>query len=132
MACNNELRENNKPYPRTCADCKLGPCHKLGSKPVQTLQEAQAEIARLHDELAELKTLLGMCDHSLHKAWSDAIDAAAQEADAHDAKKFNETYSVEHKRRRYDTHQVDRAVNHALNIQSEDVSAAIRALRKQP
>ena len=28
MACNVELRKELKPYPRTCADCRLGPCAK--------------------------------------------------------------------------------------------------------
>lgn len=26
MACNEQLRAEGLPYPRTCADCKLGPC----------------------------------------------------------------------------------------------------------
>lgn len=28
MACNQDLQRANQPYPRTCADCGLGPCKK--------------------------------------------------------------------------------------------------------
>ena len=28
MACNEDLKKENRPYPRTCADCGLGPCKK--------------------------------------------------------------------------------------------------------
>jgi len=28
MACNKDLQADNQPYPRTCADCGLGPCKK--------------------------------------------------------------------------------------------------------
>jgi len=27
--CNEWLRENGKPYPRTCVECKLGPCRTM-------------------------------------------------------------------------------------------------------
>ena len=29
MTCQQELRQQGKPYPRTCAECGLGPCKKL-------------------------------------------------------------------------------------------------------
>jgi len=32
MACNVELQKAGSSYPRTCADCKLGPCVKGYSK----------------------------------------------------------------------------------------------------
>lgn len=28
MSCNEELKANGKAYPRTCEDCRLGPCKK--------------------------------------------------------------------------------------------------------
>ncbi len=28
MACQQELKDAGKSYPRTCSDCGLGPCHK--------------------------------------------------------------------------------------------------------
>lgn len=27
MACTHTLRDQGKPYPRTCSECGLGPCH---------------------------------------------------------------------------------------------------------
>lgn len=30
MTCQQELRKQKKPYPRTCADCGLGPCKLTG------------------------------------------------------------------------------------------------------
>lgn len=68
MACNNELRESGKGYPRTCSDCILGPCKKLGAKPVQTLSESQAEIARLQAEVERLKGFI----RDIAKAGGDA------------------------------------------------------------
>lgn len=32
MTCTNVLRRLNKPYPRTCADCGLGPCQHVEFK----------------------------------------------------------------------------------------------------
>ena len=47
MLCQQEEREAGRWYPRTCPTCRLGPCRKLGAKPLQSLSDAQAEIARL-------------------------------------------------------------------------------------
>ena len=33
MACNEDLKKEGKPYPRTCADCFLGPCKKYELAP---------------------------------------------------------------------------------------------------
>jgi hypothetical protein len=44
--CNQVLKEQNKPYPRTCAQCRLGPCRERPSA-----AEAIAEIERLTETL---------------------------------------------------------------------------------
>jgi hypothetical protein len=31
MACNHDLQAEGRPYPRTCADCGIGPCKKHGN-----------------------------------------------------------------------------------------------------
>lgn len=51
MLCQREEREAGRAYPRTCPTCKLGPCQKLGAKPLQSLADAQAEISSLTAEL---------------------------------------------------------------------------------
>jgi hypothetical protein len=33
MACNQDLKNEGKEYPRTCADCGFGPCKKYGVDP---------------------------------------------------------------------------------------------------
>ena len=54
MLCQREEREAGRAYPRTCPTCKLGPCQKLGAKPLQSLADAQAEISRLTAALEEV------------------------------------------------------------------------------
>lgn len=35
MACNKDLQAEGKVYPRTCADCALGPCTKYPMTPIR-------------------------------------------------------------------------------------------------
>lgn len=56
------------------------------------------------------------------------IEKAAQTAYDTDAKRFREKYKAEYKRKMYQPFRVEMAVNNALDIQSEDAAAAIRAL----
>lgn len=34
MACNEDLKKAGGAYPRTCADCGLGPCKKYAKQPI--------------------------------------------------------------------------------------------------
>lgn len=51
MACQHQLREQGHAYPRTCADCGLGPCHKLLTVKKQLLPPHQQRVV---DEKVEL------------------------------------------------------------------------------
>lgn len=85
MLCQQEEREEGRAYPRTCPTCKLGPCQKFGAKPLQSLSEAQAEIARLTAER----------DQALARAAAAAMDMremAEQWAQRHYNSKMHQTY----------------------------------------
>lgn len=76
MACNQELREQGKPYPRTCRDCGLGRCKR------PSYQDLRAEIERLTKERDYKQTVIEKLSDHIEKveAERDQAVAAAYEA----------------------------------------------------
>jgi hypothetical protein len=89
--CTYELRKQGVPYPRTCAECGLGPC-KAGHfvpapKPVSEIDTLRAENAALRasrDELLEaLQRLLKAADeHAIAETSEELLCEAANDPDA--------------------------------------------------
>jgi hypothetical protein len=80
--CTYELRKQGVPYPRTCAECGLGPC-KAGHfvpapKPVSEIDTLRAENAALRASRDELLAALKALDERLRACAKEPI--SAQEA----------------------------------------------------
>lgn len=101
MKCNHDLRSRGLPYPRTCAECGLGPCHmRINTPPVPPPYEPEPKselittpvpakykpfmVAWRLEEIANELLLLDPGDHSKGLAMSlrgraTIIRAAADE-----------------------------------------------------
>lgn len=66
MTCSHQLRAQNRPYPRTCTDCGLGPCKETRS--LSVLSAWKTECIRLVDCYS---------DYVSPSTSSDTEDAAA-------------------------------------------------------
>lgn len=64
--CQQQLMREGKPYPRTCAICRLGPCHFLKAATAPT-EQSTTESPPTHDELVEkLEALSGLLNPQAH------------------------------------------------------------------
>lgn len=59
MACNKDLQALDQPYPRTCADCGLGPCKKYPSFPLKRATSKDLAAIILALNYGELRAVAG-------------------------------------------------------------------------
>jgi len=63
MACNEKLKADRKPYPRTCSDCGLGPCtqqsdYRTRYAAATGQTERENIVEELRQDVAELHRML--------------------------------------------------------------------------
>lgn len=72
-----DLRKEGKPYPRTCAVCRLGPCKDAPPKPTVTdLEKELRSIARWMQAVPDHKLMGGMV-----LSWGEASKRVEEAAD---------------------------------------------------
>lgn len=115
MLCQQEEREAGRWYPRTCPTCRLGPCQKLDAKPLQSLTDAQAEIARLTAER----------DEALARAEKAEIDAEFFRSEVKLRNRIESTNDTASDLQRKYEEALARAATAALEMRERAVSVTV-------
>ncbi len=87
--CTTIMRRQNKPYPRTCAVCRLGPCrwfdnngNRLSLNPIVTVEPEASEPSEADRPEHEESTLTELSSQKFFRELIDRLKAAEQERDA--------------------------------------------------